>query len=128
MALLLDTHALVWWYFDHPKLSQAARARIAASEQTVYVSAASAWEIATKVRMGKMPEGRALAENLPVYLRAQAFQPLAVSIAHARLAGSISSPHKDPFDRLIAAQAQSESLAVVTCDPAFESLGVRIVW
>ncbi len=128
MALLLDTHALVWWYFDNPKLSRSARGRIAPIEETVYVSAAPAWEMTTKARIGKMREGRALAENLAAYLQDQAFQPLPVSIPHALLAGSISSPHKDPFDRLIAAQAQSESLAAVTCDRAFESLGVRIVW
>ncbi len=128
MALLLDTHALIWWLFDNPKLSRAARARLAAGEDPVYVSAASAWEIATKVRIGKMPEGRALAENFGLYLQLQSLQALPITVDHARLAGAISSPHKDPFDRLIAAQAQIENLFVVTCDPAFQGLGVSILW
>ncbi len=98
MALLLDTHALIWWLFDNPKLSRAARARLAAGEDPVYVSAASAWEIATKVRIGKMPEGRALAENFGLYLQLQSLQALPITVDHARLAGAISSPHKDPFD------------------------------
>jgi PIN domain nuclease of toxin-antitoxin system len=128
MPLLLDTHALIWWYFDSPKLSRAVYARLAANEERVYVSAASAWEIATKVRIGKMPEGGALAENFAAYLQIQSFQPLPISVAHARLAGAISSPHKDPFDRIIAAQAQSENLTLATVDPAFDSLGVTIFW
>ncbi len=128
MALLLDTHALIWWLFDNPKLSRAARARLAAGEDPVYVSAASAWEIATKVRIGKMPEGRALAENFGLYLQLQSLQALPITVDHARLAGAISSPHKDPFDRLIAAQAQIENLFVVTCDSAFQGLGVSILW
>jgi PIN domain nuclease of toxin-antitoxin system len=128
VALLLDTHALVWWFFDNPKLSRAAYARIGSSGEAVYVSAATAWEIATKVRIGKMPEGRALAENFAGYLQQQDFRPLPISVAHARLAGAISASHKDPFDRLLAAQAQCENFAVVTADPAFESLGVRIFW
>jgi PIN domain nuclease of toxin-antitoxin system len=128
MALLLDTHALIWWYFDNPKLSQVARSRISADDERVYVSAASAWEIATKARTGKMPEVAALAENFSTYLQHQSFHPLSISIVHARLAGAITSDHKDPFDRLIAAQAQSEGLGVVTADPAFRNLGVPIVW
>lgn len=128
MPLLLDTHALIWWFFDNPKLSRAAYARIAANEEPVHVSAASAWEIATKVRIGKMPQGRALAENFSVYLQLQSFEPIPISVAHARLAGAFSSPHKDPFDRIITAQAQCENLTVVTTDAAFRSLGVAIFW
>ncbi|MGB8868606.1 MAG: type II toxin-antitoxin system VapC family toxin [Rhodomicrobium sp.] len=128
MPLLLDTHALIWWFFDNPKLSRAAYARIAANEEPVHVSAASAWEIATKVRIGKMPQGRALAENFSAYLQLQSFEPIPISVAHARLAGAFSSPHKDPFDRIIAAQAQCENLTVVTTDAAFQSLGVAIFW
>lgn len=128
MPLLLDTHALIWWFFDSPKLSRTAYARIAANQEPVHVSAASAWEIATKVRIGKMPLGRPLAENFAAYLQVQSFQPLPISIAHARLAGAISSPHKDPFDRLLAAQAQCENLTLVTADQAFNTLGVSILW
>ena len=128
IKLLLDSVALIWWFTGNPKFSRPVRRQIEDGECLVYVSAASAWEIATKVRQGKMPETISLITHFDDYLAEQEFLPLAVTMAHARLGGSLASPHKDPFDRLIAAQAQVEGMPVVTCDAAFQGLGVRILW
>jgi len=119
---------LVWWYRAPKKLSRPGYDAIFAKTNEVFVSAATAWEIATKVRKGRFPEAARLIERFDAYLEEQEFRPLAVTMAHAKLGGSLSSLHKDPFDRLIAAQAQIEDLAIVTCDSAFQGLGVRILW
>ncbi len=126
--LLLDSVALIWWFTGNRKFSKPVRGLIEDEEGQVYVSAASAWEIATKVRQGKMPEAISLIEHFDDYLAEQDFIPLAIGVHHARLGGSLASAHKDPFDRLIAAQAQIEGLPVATCDAAFQTLGVRILW
>jgi PIN domain nuclease of toxin-antitoxin system len=126
--ILLDSAALIWWYREPRKLSRSSYNAILAKTGEVFVSAATAWEIATKVRKGKLPEAARLVERFEHYLEDQEFTPLAVTMAHAKLCGSLSSLHKDPFDRLIAAQAQIEDLAIVTCDSAFQGLGVRILW
>jgi PIN domain nuclease of toxin-antitoxin system len=126
--LLLDSVALIWWYGGNSKFSKSVRTQIESDQYLVYVSAASAWEIATKVRQGRLPEAVALIEHFDDYLIEQEFTTLPVTVAHAKLGGGLASPHKDPFDRLIAAQAQLERLPVVTCDPAFTLLGVRILW
>jgi PIN domain nuclease of toxin-antitoxin system len=126
--LLLDSVALIWWFTGNPKFSKPACRYIEKGEYQVYVSAASAWEIATKVRQGKMPEAVSLIAHFDDFLAEQDFIPLGITMAHARLGGSLASAHKDPFDRLIAAQAQIEDMPVVTCDAAFQGLGVRILW
>jgi PIN domain nuclease of toxin-antitoxin system len=127
-TILLDSMALVWWYKSPALLSKKAYTAIGNQTTAVLVSAATAWEIATKVRKGKLPEAQTLIDRYDAYLEEQNFQSLSVSALHARLGGSLASPHKDPFDRLIAAQAQAEAVPVVTCDPAFQMLGVRIFW
>jgi PIN domain nuclease of toxin-antitoxin system len=126
--LLLDSVALIWWFTGNPKFSKPVRRYIENGEYQVYVSAASAWEIATKVRQGKMPEAISLIAHFDDFLAEQDFIPLGITMTHARLGGSLASAHKDPFDRLIAAQAQIEDMPVVTCDAAFQGLGVRILW
>ncbi|MGO8952933.1 MAG: type II toxin-antitoxin system VapC family toxin [Rhodomicrobium sp.] len=128
MKLLLDTHALIWWFEGNQSFSPRVRKLIEERQREIAVSAISAWEIATKVRKGKLAEARELIENFEDFLREQEFIPLPVTMAHAKLGGSLASPHKDPFDRLIAAQAQAEDVPVATCDPAFQTLGVRIFW
>jgi PIN domain nuclease of toxin-antitoxin system len=128
MRILLDSVALVWWYRAPKRLSRPGYNAILSENNEVVVSAATAWEIATKVRKGRLPEAARLIERFEDYLKDQDFTPLPVTTAHAKLGGSLSSTHKDPFDRLIAAQAQIEDLPVVTCDAAFQGLGVRILW
>lgn len=128
MRLLLDTHALLWWLFDDPKLPDSARDRIRNGANNVFVSAASAWEIATKWRLGKLPEAGAVVVQMPALLRTSRFALLPISVEHAILAGSLTSAHRDPFDRMLAAQAQLEALPIVTIDPVFADLGVEVLW
>ena len=126
--LLLDTHALLGWLLDSPELSVSARQAIAAPERRVLVSAASAWELATKFRNGKLPQAEDIVVNLPQYLRKQRFEALAISLEHALLAGQWPGPHGDPFDRMLMAQAQIEQALVVTVDPVFGEYGFAVVW
>ena len=128
MRLLLDTHALLWWLFDDPKLSRPAREAIGASRNDVLVSSASAWEIATKHRLGRLPEAGDVARRLPLYLRKARFTVLDVTLDHALLAGSLPGPHRDPFDRMLMAQAQIEAMPVVTLDGVFSDYGIAVIW
>lgn len=128
MRLLLDTHALVWWWTDDRRLPATARAAIAAPANTVLVSAASMWEIATKHRLGKWPDVEALLDQFDASIRRSRFVPLVITIEHARSAGRLDHPHRDPFDRMLTAQALADGAAVVTGDAVFASLGVDVVW
>ena len=127
MRLLLDTHALLWWLFDDPKLSRDSREAISDPTSEVYVSAASAWEIATKHRLGKLPEAGDVPTALPRYVRQARFRVLPVELDHALAAGALPGPHRDPFDRMLMAQARIEGLSVVTVDPVFRDYGVPVV-
>jgi PIN domain nuclease of toxin-antitoxin system len=128
VKLLLDTHAVVWWWLDDPRLPEAARAAIAATGNMVCVSAVSAWEIATKNRLGKWPDVERIVEEFPSLLRRSRFVPLPVSIDHARLAGTMSGQHRDPFDRMLIAQSREEKAALVSCDAVFGNYGVDLIW
>lgn len=128
MRCLLDTHTLLWWLFDDPKLSPRARAAIAAPENDILVSAASAWEIATKYRIGKLPEAGDIVSQFAPYLRKARFTALAVSVEDALLAGSLPGPHRDPFDRMLIAQAKSRSVPLVTIEAIFADYGVTVLW
>jgi PIN domain nuclease of toxin-antitoxin system len=128
VRVLLDTHAVLWWFTDDPALPHGIQALIDDPSNAILVSAASAWEICTKVRIGKLPTGHMLCEDFSGYLQRYHFSPLPISIEHGRLAGRLSGPHKDPFDRMLAAQALVEDAPLVTNDPAFAGLGVRTVW
>lgn len=128
MKLPLDTHALIGWWLDDPRLSAAARTAVGDPGHEVWVSAASAWEIRTTQRLGKLP---ALPPDLPAdyaaMLQADGFKPLAISTAHALRAGRHAATHRDPSDHLLAAQAELEGAAPVTRDPAFEPFGCRVL-
>lgn len=128
MKLLLDTHALLWWLFDDPKLSAAARGQIAEPGNVVHVSAASAMEIATKHRKGKLPEAGDVPRRLLDYIGKARFVPLPITVEHALAAGRLPGPHNDPFDRLLIAQAAADDLPVVTIDPVFREYGARVIW
>ncbi len=128
MRLLLDTHALVWWWTDDPRLPAPARAMIADPNSTVYVSAVSAWEITTKHRVGKWPEVERLIAEYASLLRRSRFHALAISMEHAHRAGGLPGPHRDPFDRMLIAQAGLETLPIVTAHPVFAAYGVEVVW
>ena len=128
MRILLDTHALLWWMNGDPRLSPKARAAVGAEKAEVFVSAASAWELATKVRLGKLPDAARLTHRLTESLAEQSFKPLPIAIEHGRLGGLLPGQHRDPFDRILAAQALLEDLPLVTNDPAFAAFGVKVVW
>jgi PIN domain nuclease of toxin-antitoxin system len=114
--LLLDTHVLLWWLADDPGLNNNARSLIASPQSSVFVSAASAWEISIKRALGKVEAP----DDLEAQLARHHLSPLAISIGHALAAGALPRHHEDPFDRLLIAQARLEGLTIATRDPRFE--------
>jgi PIN domain nuclease of toxin-antitoxin system len=128
MKLLLDTHTLLWWWTDYPQLPDTTRTLIADESNQVLVSAASAWEIATEHRLGKLAEaGEAILRfNEPV--EADGFRHLPVNFLHSLKVGAYPVEHRDPFDRELAAQAELESAILATRDPAFAVFGTQVVW
>ena len=127
MRLLLDTHTVFWWLLAPHNLSTAACDAIETSD-VVFVSAATALEMATKFRIGKWHEVKDLAQNFSRHVADEDFVELPITVAHAALAGSIVSGHKDPFDRLLAAQAILENLSILSVDAQLTGLGARVVW
>ncbi len=128
MALLIDTHALIWWSIEDPQLSLRASNAIRDESNEVYVSAATAWEIATKHRVGRLPEANALVFDIKGYMASQNFLELPVTISDALRAGSLPGPHLDPFDRMLIAQAISEDLVLISNETLFDRYGVRRLW
>jgi PIN domain nuclease of toxin-antitoxin system len=127
VKVLLDTHTLLWWLDGGKKLSQRARQTIQNQETIVFVSAASAWEISIKSQMGKLEAGP-LITDFRKELEQDGFQELAISTEHAVRAGLLKGRHKDPFDRMLAAQAQAENLAIISNDRSFDDYAVRRIW
>ncbi len=128
MRLLLDTHTLIWWLTEDSSLPASARKLIGSRNSEVLVSAASAWEIATKVRLGRLDVAADLARDFGRYLARERFESLSISAEHGIRAGSLPGSHKDPFDRMLVAQAQSESLAIVSNDALLDGYGVSRLW
>ena len=128
MRALLDTHALLWWLADSERLSVPARRTIADESNAILVSAASAWEIATKFRLGRLEARGAVALDLAGAVASQGFEELAISVADAERAGRLPGPHRDPFDRMLIAQALSRDLVIVSIDTAFDPYGVNRHW
>ena len=128
MKLFLDTHTLIWWLNDNSKLSATARAAIANPGNDVFVSAATAWELATKVRRGRLPEAARIVADLHELLDQEEFEPLMVTTRHGLIAGALAGSHNNPFDRMLVAQAESENMSIITIDPAIAALGSRTVW
>jgi PIN domain nuclease of toxin-antitoxin system len=128
VRVLLDTHVLVWWLTDAADLPAAMRPLIKDRLNTIYVSAASCWEIAIKVRSGKWSEAAGLVPGIADVLSRARLAPLPVTVQHAERAGLLDIAHKDPFDRLLAAQALDEGLAVASVDPVFRRIaGLTVV-
>lgn len=128
MRALLDTHALLWWFSDDPALTRPVRKIVGDTKNTVVVSAASAWEIATKVRLGKLPTGAGLAADFTGYIERERFQLLPISDEHALRAGLLPGSHRDPFDRMLIAQAQAENLPILSKEVIFDAFGLRRIW
>jgi PIN domain nuclease of toxin-antitoxin system len=128
-SLLLDTHALLWVLLDPGRVPAETLATVRAPETTVYVSAASAWEIATKHRLGKLEGAAAVVSGYREHLARLRAEELPITGHHALTAGTLQWSHRDPFDRVIVAQAVLESLPVVTSDAALaEFPAIRTVW
>jgi PIN domain nuclease of toxin-antitoxin system len=128
MRVLLDTHALLWSFNGDPSLSPRARRVIEDTGNEILVSAACAWEIATKVRFGKLPSGVALITDLEGHLERLGFEGLPVSIADAIRAGALPGEHRDPFDRMLISQALGENVPIVSSDRVFDVYHVSRVW
>lgn len=128
MNVLLDTHAFIWWLDDDDRLSRRARRLILAADTGVFVSSATAWEMATKVRLGKVRDANGAVSRLGALIAERGMSELAISVAHAVEAGSLPGPHRDPFDRMLIAQARIEGLPIVSADPVFVKYGVSVVW
>ena len=128
MRLLLDTHAVIWWFVGDMRLPAIVRAAIVAESNDVFVSAASAWEITTKFRLGKLPSVAALAADLVGAISGQGFSALAVTVRHGQAAGSLPGPNQDPFDRMLIAQAMLDDLVLVSNETMFDRYGVARMW
>ena len=128
MRLLIDTDALLWWLSDDPALSDVARQAMAETASVLLVSAASAWEIASKVRLGRLPGAAELAADFEGFMLREGFTTLDITAEHGIRSGLLPGPHKDPFDRMLISQAQAENVPVVTNERMFEAYGVRRVW
>jgi len=127
--LLLDTHVFLWWVLADPKFSRHARTAIADDEQNdIVVSAASAWEIATKFRIGTLADAGSVAHDVAATLISEGFGELPISVRHAQRAGDLGGRHKDPFDRMLIAQALMENLMLVSNERAFDTYGVNRLW
>lgn len=128
MKLLLDTHTFLWRAVGSSRLSARASLAIDDRANEVLVSAASAWEVSTKTRLGKLPEGTQVLLRFAATISDLRAEELPMSVEHALLAGSFAMEHRDPFDRMLAAQAAIEGAMLVTADPSFADFPVTTLW
>lgn len=128
MRLLLDTHAFLWWLAGDEALSLPARTAIADESNDVFVSAVSAWEITTKHRLGELPGVAAIVADLDAAIASQRFIGLPVSVRHGQAGGTLPGPHRDPFDRMLIAQAMVDRLVLVSNEAIFDAYGVGRLW
>ena len=127
MSVLLDTHVLVWWTVDSPLLSTTHRALLEKPSEPVFVSAVSGWEIAIKVKLGKWPNAAPLLPDIAALVMRSGLQPLYLTLAQAERAGSLALIHRDPFDRMLAAQAIDLDIPLATVDRDIARLGCKVV-
>ena len=128
MKLLFDTHALIWWADNDKRLSLKARQTLSSRSTTLYVSAASAYEMAYKHGIGKAPRVEELIRDLDEIMRREGFVALPITLEHGRRAGELPDKHGDPFDRILAAQAMVENMLIVSNDEKLSALGAKRVW
>jgi PIN domain nuclease of toxin-antitoxin system len=128
MKALLDTHVFLWWITNRDLLSQPARQIIGDGGNELFFSAGSAWEIAIKTRLGKLRLSDDLERFIAEQLTVNAFQPLPIYVSHALRVHSLPDHHRDPFDRILIAQAQMENLPILSSDPLIGQYDVRVLW
>jgi PIN domain nuclease of toxin-antitoxin system len=125
---LLDTHTLLWWFYEPERLSPQVHGAIADAASLVYCSAVSAMEISTKYRIGKLEMAKSLATEFVDEIRVEGFAELSLTAAHAQQGGNLLIPHQDPFDRMLIAQAQIEQMTLVSNEKIFDQFGVIRLW
>jgi PIN domain nuclease of toxin-antitoxin system len=127
-AYLLDSQALLWWWFDPDRLSDPAHELLSDPATSVFVSAASVWELSLKHHQGKLPELNGVITDIPGLLQADGFEALPISLAHGLRADGYSQPHRDPFDRMLAAQAELDRLVLLSADPQLSNFPCQTLW
>lgn len=128
LRVLLDTHTLIWWWTDRTMLPHAVDSMIESGANQVFVSSVNAWEIATKARVGKLPQLLPYLDRYESVIDDDDFARLDLTITHGLRAGSYDMAHRDPFDRMLAAQAELEGLTLLTRDPAFAAFPCKTLW
>ena len=128
MLLLLDTHAFIWWVSEPDKLPSGVVSALADGSNDILVSAVSAWEITTKYHLGRLPSVAAIAEDVVGAIAAEGFRELPLTVAEAAQAGALPGPNRDPFDRMLIAQALEGGLTLVSNEEVFDRYGVRRLW
>ncbi len=127
-TLLLDTHALIWWWLDDPQLSKTARKAMESDTNRIVVSSVNVYEIANKHRLGRLPALGEILSDLDNAIDYAGFARLSLSTRHTLRAGLLLGDHRDPFDRMIAAQGLVEQMTVVTRDRAIAAFGCEVLW
>lgn len=128
MRLLLDTHAFLWWIGDAAELSKRARKAIGTSENHCLLSFASCWELAIKLSLGKLTLSGSLERFIPEHMTRNGFTHMAIEFRHIARVSTLAFHHRDPFDRLLAAQAIEEDLPIISADPIFQKYGIKRIW
>jgi PIN domain nuclease of toxin-antitoxin system len=128
VRLLLDTHALLWWVIGDPRLSPKAQSLLSSRKHEVLVSAVSSWEVTTKVRLGKLPGAEAFAAEFMARIELLGFGQMPVSVLHGQRAGLLAGTHKDPFDRMLVAQAMCEGIPLVSNEEIFDQYPISRIW
>jgi len=128
LRVLFDTHTLIWWFSDDPTLPLTVRGIIADTDNTLLVSAASAWEMAIKYQLGKFHKVADLVSDFSGRIDREGFQLLSISPEHGIRAGLLPGIHKDPFDRMLIAQSQAENVPIISNETVFDAYGIRRLW
>ena len=128
MNILLDTHTFLWFVDDNPRLSEPARVLIESGESQPFLSAASLWEIAIKISLGKLSLNQKYETFIPRHLALNGIGLLNISLEHTVGVATLPFHHRDPFDRLLAVQSKIENMIFVSADPVFDAYGVQRVW
>ena len=128
MRLLLDTHTFLWWIDNDPLLSDSARVAIASERNECFLSLASCWELAIKTSIGKLRLSKSVERFIPEELAANDFQLLSLDFKHVAKVETLPFHHRDPFDRLLVAQALTERLTIISADTVLSEYGVKRIW